>query len=115
MRGSLLLLMPLGEEINLNLMGSLQIPTNTLDIFIRSVEISSYLPGRVRLYSNNLIGNSPLEQQIQNQLGAFAEIDAVKTNTVSGSILILYEPEKLRRNADLRKVEEYIMTHARRK
>ena len=99
----------------MSLLGTMQIPTNKLDLFIRSVEISSYLPGRVRLYSNNLIGNEALAQQVHIQLTAFAEIDEVKVNTVSGSILILYKPEILRRNAELRKVEEYIMTHARRK
>lgn len=99
----------------MNLLGKMQIPTNKLDLFIRSVEIASYLPGRVRLYSNNMIGDEVLAQQVKNQLTAVAEMDAVTTNTVSGSILIVYTPDKLRRNAELRKVEEYIMTHARRK
>ncbi len=99
----------------MNLMGSLQIPTNKLDLFIRSVEISSYLPGRIRLRSKKLLGNTELERQVQQQLNAFAEIERVETSIVTGSILIHYEPEKLRRNHDLRKVEEYIMTHARRK
>ena len=99
----------------MNLMGSLQIPTNKLDLFIRSVEISSYLPGRIRLRSKKLLGNLELERQVQQQLNAFAEIERVETSIVTGSILIHYEPEKLRRNQELRKVEEYIMTHARRK
>lgn len=99
----------------MNLLGKMQIPTNKLDLFIRSVEIASYLPGRVRLYSNNMIGDEVLAQQVKSQLTAVAEMDAVTTNTVSGSILIVYTPDKLRRNAELRKVEEYIMTHARRK
>lgn len=99
----------------MSLLGVMQIPTNKLDLFIRSVEISSYLPGRVRLYSNNLMGNEDLAAQVKAELTAFAEIDSVQVNTTSGSILILYEPERLRRNAELRKVEEYIMTHARRK
>ena len=38
----------------------------------------------------------------EHQLLTFGEIDSVQTNTTSGSILILYEPEKLRRNAELR-------------
>ncbi len=96
-------------------MASLQIPTNQLDFFIRSVEISSYLPGRIRLRSKNLIGNPGLEQEVQTQLTAFREIQSVETNTVTGSILILYEPAKLRQNADLKKAEEYIAMHARRK
>ncbi len=99
----------------MTLLGKMQIPTNKLDLFIRSVDISSYLPGRVRLYSDNIIGNASLALEVRNQLMAFAEISQVEVNTTSGSILILYEPENLRRNADLRKVEEYIMTHARRK
>ena len=99
----------------MNFMGNLQIPTNTLDLFIRSVEISFYLPGRVRLHSKKLIGNPGLEHQVQQQLGAFREIERVETNTVTGSILIHYVPEILRTNRDLRKVEEYIMTHARRR
>lgn len=97
----------------MNLMGSLQIPTTKLDLFIRSVEIASYLPGRIRLRSKKLLGNLELERQVQ-QLRAFPEIARVETSIVTGSILIHYEPERLRQNPDLRKVEEYIMTHARR-
>lgn len=99
----------------MNLMGRLQVPTNKLDIFIRSVDIASYMPGRVRLYSNNLINNPALAKQVQDQLGAFVEISRVETNTTSGSILIIYEPAVLRRNSELKKVEDYIMTHAKRR
>ena len=48
-------------------MGSLQIPTTKLDLFIRSVEIASYLPGRIRLRSKKLLGNLELERQVQQQ------------------------------------------------
>ena len=99
----------------MNLMNTLQIPTSKLDLFIRSVEISSYLPGRVRLRSSKLIGNPALEAEVQAQLGAFPELTAVETSMVTGSILIKYEPAVLRKNAELRKVEEYIMTHAKRR
>lgn len=103
------------EENRLHLIGNLQIPTSSLDLFIRSVEISSYIPGRVRLYSRKLIGNTELERQVQEQLGEYAEISGVETNITTGSVLIRYVPEVLRQNEKLRKVEEYIMTHARRK
>lgn len=98
----------------MNFMGSLQIPTNKLDLFIRSVEIASYLPGRIRLRSQKLRGNLELERQVQRELRAFPELTRVETSIVTGSILIHYETETLRRNPDLRKVEEYIMAHARR-
>lgn len=99
----------------MGIISNLQIPTTHLDIFIRSVEISSYLPGRVRLYSRNLIGNPKLEGELKEHLLSFAGIDSVETSTTTGSILIKYTPERLRQNSELRKVEEYIMTHARRK
>ena len=99
----------------MNIIGTFQIPTTKLDLFIRSVEISSYLPGRVRLHSKQLVGNPALEVEVQAQLGTFAELTNIETSTVTGSILIRYEPAVLRRNAELRKVEEYIMTHAKRR
>ena len=101
--------------MNMSIMSALQIPTSKLDLFIRSVEISSYIPGRGRLYSTRLVGNTALEVEVQAQLGAFPEISHVETSTVTGSILIQYEPATLRRNAELRKVEEYIMTHVKRR
>lgn len=96
-------------------MEALQIPSNRLDFFIRSVEIASYLPGRVRLRNSNLVGNPKLERELRAQLLSFREIDSVETSIVTGSILIQYNPERLRENAELRKVEEYIIAHAGRK
>ena len=98
----------------MNLAEIFNIPTGKFDIFIRKVEISSYIPGRVRLYSKELINNEPLKEKILNVLN-LPELDRVVINTVSGSILITYDPATLRRNGELKKVEDYIMTHARRK
>ncbi|MFC2768872.1 HMA2 domain-containing protein [Mitsuokella sp. oral taxon 131] len=99
----------------MSLLDSLQIPTSTLDVFIRTVEVSSYIPGRARLYSRRLVGNPALAREVEARLLAFAEIDAAATNETTGSILIQYEPARLRQNAKLRKVEDYIKTHVRRK
>jgi len=86
-----------------------------MDFFIRSMEISSYIPGRVRLYNKELIGNEELAEKIRLSLSAFSELTEVNVNTISGSVLILYDIESLRKNKDLKKVEEYIMLNARRK
>ncbi len=99
----------------MGIMEKLQIPTSRLDLFLRSVEVSSYLPGRVRLYSKALVGNPGMEREVQAQLSALSGIDSVETNIATGSILIKYEPGRLRQDSDLRKAEEYIKTHARRK
>ena len=85
-----------------------------LEILLRSVEVASYIPGRIRLRSKKLIGNAKLEQKIKNQLGAFSEIQSVETSTMTGSILITYVPEILRSNADLLKAEKYIAAHVKK-
>ena len=98
----------------MGIMDVLHLPKNKLDLFVRSVEVSSYIPGRVRLYSKALIGNREKCNQVFSYLHGIEELDEVKVNEVTGSILILYTPQKLRRNAELVRVEEYIKTHARR-
>ena len=91
------------------------IPQSAMDVFVRSTDIASYMPGRVRLYSRQLVNNAALERQVQAHLGALEEIEHVDTNIATGSILITYEPERLRANAELRRVEDYMRSHARRK
>lgn len=82
---------------------------------MRSVEVASYIPGRVRLRSKKLVGNTKLEQKIKTQLGAYSEIESVETSTMTGSILITYVPEILRQNADLFRAEKYFANHAKNK
>ena len=91
------------------------IPASALELFLRSTEVASYMPGRVRLYSRQMIGNPALEEEVRRRLGALAELDSVTTNAETGSILITYLPERLRANAELRRAEEYIVKHARRR
>ena len=73
------------------------IPQSAVDVFVRTTDIASYMP------------------EVQARLGTLAEIERVETNIETGSILITYEPERLRANAQLRRVEDYMRTHARRK
>lgn len=103
------------EVTHLNIAEILQIPTTKLDFFARSVEVASYIPGRARLYSKELVGNDALAKKIKDSLDEYAEITELSVNTVSGSILVIYDAEKLRKNKELRKVEEYIISRARRK
>ena len=91
------------------------LPGSKLELFVRSVSVASYLPGRIRLYAKKLVGNAPLEKKVQDKLRAFAEISAVTTNNATGSILIEYDPDVLRRNEELKRIEDYIIKKARRK
>lgn len=92
-----------------------QIPTSDLDIFVRSVEIASFLPGRIRLYSRKLVNNPAAVKEIKGRLQGFAELESVEINPATGSILITYDPTKLARNPQLKKAEDYIKTHVKRR
>ncbi|MBR2216120.1 MAG: hypothetical protein IJ849_10220 [Selenomonadaceae bacterium] len=86
-----------------------------MEVWIRSVNIAAYLPGRVRLYADKLVNNPALAQDIRARFAAYPEIEAVELSLATGSILIKYRPEVLRQNSELKKIEEYIMTHAKRR
>lgn len=91
------------------------LPISKWDFIICTVRISSYIPGRIRLYSQKLVGNTALSRKIYAYVASYMEIDKVEINTVTGSVLILYRPQVLRANAELARVEQYIMTHAERR
>lgn len=91
------------------------LPVSKWDFIIRVVQVSSYIPGRIRLYSNKLIGNTELSHKVYAYVASYKEIDKVDINIVTGSILITYRPELLRSNKELAKVEQYIMNHVERR
>lgn len=91
------------------------LPVSKWDFIIRAMRISSYLPGRIRLYSRKLVGNAELAGKIYAYVASYREIDKVEINIVTGSVLILYRPQVLRSNAELARVEQYIMNHAERR
>ena len=99
----------------MNLFDMLQLPQNRLDIFLRTTEIASYMPGRIRVYSRSLIGNEEMERRLRHYLGTLLGIVSVETSTATGSILICYTPEILRCSAELARTEEYIRLHAKRR
>ena len=91
------------------------IPTSTWDLIMRSVTISSYLPGRIRLYSRKLVGNADLGRKVYAYIASYKEIDEVDINVLTGSVLIIYRPQVLRTNRELVRVENYIMSHVERR
>lgn len=91
------------------------IPTSKWDLVMRSVTISSYLPGRIRLYSKKLVGNADLGRKVYAYIASYKEIDEVDINVLTGSVLIIYRPQVLRTNRELVRVENYIMSHVERR
>ncbi len=91
------------------------LPVSKWDFIIRTVRISSYIPGRIRLHSRKLVGNAELAGKVYAYVASYMEIDKVEVNTATGSVLILYRPQILRANKELARVEQYIMNHAERR
>ena len=91
------------------------IPTSKWDLIMRSVTISSYLPGRIRLYSKKLVGNADLGRKVYAYIASYKEIDEVDVNVLTGSVLIIYRPQVLRTNRELVRVKNYIMSHVERR
>ncbi|ERT57803.1 HMA2 domain-containing protein [Megasphaera vaginalis (ex Srinivasan et al. 2021)] len=82
--------------------------------FLRSLIVSSYLPGRIRLHSRFLIGNSILCKAVYTRIASYKEIDLVEVNKATGSVLISYNPAVLRKNADLVYMENYFKNRVER-
>lgn len=93
----------------------IMLPQSKLELFLRTVEVASYLPGRVRLYSRALVGAPTLAEETKARLSALSGVTGVEVNHVTGSILVVYDPETLRRDPALKRAEEYLRTHAKRK
>ena len=90
------------------------IPTSKWDFIIRSVSISSYLPGRIRLHSKKLIGNAELGRKVYAYIASYKEIDKVDINVLTGSVLITYRPQLLRTNGELVRTSICSQRHLRR-
>mgnify|MGYP002623880275 CR=1 FL=1 len=75
------------------------------DVFLGSVTVSSFIPGRIRCYSS-LIENNQSNAEILR--GAFAGIPAItefKINVRTGSVLIVYSPDRVSESQSLRRIE----------
>lgn len=98
----------------MGVMDWVNIPQSKIEMFIRTVEVAAYIPGRVRLYSRALEGNSANCQRVLAYLRSYPELSEVEVNQATGSILIKYTPQLLHTSKELTKAENYIKSHVRR-
>src|SRR5215831_6831544 len=61
----------------------------------QAIQIVHFLPGRVRVKLPRLKGNAFLAGEIEHTLTALQGICHVETSTMTGSVLVLYEPHLL--------------------
>ena len=85
----------------------------SLHAFLAGTDITSYLPGRVRVYNLALAGNEKLAEQVTSFIRSFDGVEDAVVSLPTGSLLITYEPEELRKNPHLANVEAFIREHAK--
>ena len=80
--------------------------------FLSTVEVSSYIPGRIRCYSSLIKNNHENALILEDYFSKFDELNSFKINEVTGSVLIEYDAEKITRNPELREIEEELKKKA---
>ena len=79
------------------------------------VEVLHYVPGRVRLYSNQLVNNPANVQQVKQCLDSVPAIHTFSVNPETGSVLIQYSPEDVAASPLLTEVENLVAKQYRRR
>lgn len=85
----------------------------TLGALLAGTDIASFVPGRVRVYNLALAGNEKLSHQLTDYIQTFTGVTGASVNLLTGSMLITYEPEELRKNPHLKHLESYLAAHAK--
>ena len=81
--------------------------------FLAGTDIASYLPGRIRVYNLALAGNAKLADQVSSFVRSFSGVTDAKVALNTGSLLITYEPDELRKNPHLANIETFVREHAK--
>lgn len=97
-----------------NILKAVGIPATKMEWFLKSVEVASYIPGRIRVYSKALVNNPQLKMKVEQSFIKYPELDKFTINTITGSVLIEYHPENIKNNKELCEMELYAKTHVKR-
>jgi len=88
---------------------------SAISFLSQHVEVLHYVPGRVRLFSHQLINNPDNVQQVKKYLDSISEIHAFSVNPGTGSVLIQYSPVDVAGNPLLTEVEKLVARQYRRR
>lgn len=80
--------------------------------FLSTVTVSSYLPGRIRCYSSLLKGNEENATLLKEYFLNFPELTECSINTVTGSVLLVYDVAKIALNKELLEIEQCLKQKA---
>lgn len=78
------------------------------ECLLDSLQILFFMEGRVRLYSPWFVNNERLKKQMEEYIASFTGITKAEINVLTGSLLIEYQPEKLRSKSKLAALENHL-------
>ncbi len=76
--------------------------------FVAATKIAAFTEGRLRVYNDALKGNEKLAAQVEEYVLSFTGVKTAQANTLTGSLLIEYDPQKLRGKKGLAALEAKI-------
>ncbi len=79
-----------------------------LNFIAASFQVDSYVPGRVRLRSGMLAANPQWQKPLEEYLQSFTGVKTAEITPLTGSLLITYEPPKLRQKPKLSQLEQHL-------
>lgn len=75
-------------------------------------EVAFYMPGRIRVYIRELKGNESYKKILWGKLEDFRKVGHLEMSSQTGSLLIIYDPEKAAALPALRPYLRYAAVHA---
>jgi hypothetical protein len=75
---------------------------------MQHVEVLHYIPGRVRLFSQQLVNNTAAASDLTSYLSAIPEIKQFSVNAATGSVLIQYWPADVANTPLLQELEQLV-------
>lgn len=79
---------------------------------LASLQVVSFIEGRVRLRSPWFLNNEKLKKQMEEYVASFTGVTKATINVLTGSLLIEYQPETLRTKPRLASLEKYLAGEA---
>ncbi len=83
--------------------------------FLNSLTVTSSISGRIRAYSALIKGNSKNARALEEYFSSVEELESFSINEVTGSILIEYEPQRIKHNSEFLKLEQYLLKKAKQR
>ncbi len=80
---------------------------------LNTLQVTSFSEGRVRIRSPWFVENPTLQKQVEEYVASFTGVKKAMITPMTGSLLIEYQPEKLRKKPKLAQLEEQLKAAAK--